>query len=874
MTLYSGNDNQPLDFSFQDLRGRNFNKLILEKASFVDSFMGVKITGKFTSCLLSFLVGCLLGFLSVLISRFLFESALSSKLAGLGSLLSLVFFWATLHWSGPIRAITLTTSLVGSYGTLMGILSVSSRNPEIGLSALSLASTFTLIVGCLFIGITCAAGAKLIIGKWMILWIGLGASLSGVAVPSSGGGDFANVIRQADNVGITVTVLLTLLMTAICQDISKRVLLDIPDFGLLRRWAVNLTTLGSTSFQKSNLKAADFSGAKLAGANFSGATLDYISWSGAQGLRWAKWDIGSPLSEPKVIELLTRETGESTHYKNLNLSFTNLANADLRKLILVGSNLTATNLRGANLEGADLSDVRAIGTDFTGAKLTGACVQNWRIDASTHLGGIDCRYVFLAEGYQDRQPASGEFEPGDFAKLYQTVVDTFDLIFRNGIDWRTFQASLEEARRTHPDANLTMQSVESKGDGYVIIKLQVESNQDKEHLHQLLKQIYAERQRELEGYYQQTLEQKEDQIETLINLSNRLSGLLPQHLSRTDVGQTVLLSLLQGSLLEGLTVSAQVWSIQGQLLFTQVGQLPAAPELLTAYQRWQKLYQAQNPFEFDLAPVTNFSLAELSQAAEELKQQLNLWLGSVGFLPIAGRLRSTLEPSQQITVTWQTEDPAIQQLPLHCWNFFDDYPLAALTWGFLNTRSLPSAKHSRPQRRVLSVLGMSGDIDVERDGQILDALPEGEVCILRQPGFCDLTNALWDSQGWDIFCFSGHSALQGDQIWINDQESISLNQMEYALMAAAQNGLSVSIFNCCQGIRLAQQFANVVSAGVVVMREPVPDAVAQAFLQYLLEHLENQQPLAHSLKNAREQLQGMEREFPWVSWLPMAFWLP
>lgn len=869
-------NNQTPNFSCKDLGGQKFNGMQLQRGSFVNIRTGVKWQWEFISYLLSFSIGCLLGFLSSLISYYLLDLAFLSKAIGLGSLVILIYFWLILRQSGPSKAIIWTTSIVAVYGTFMGVFSVASKAPEIGRSTLLFASTFTLILGCLFLGIVCCAGTRLVISRWMIACLYLGSALSGVAVSTFGSGSFGKVIRQSGSLGITLTLLFSLLIASICQDMSRRVLLDIPDFRTLRRWAIIWSTFGNTNFQKANLSSANFSGASLAGANFSGTILDYVDWSKAQGLPWVKWDANSPLSNPKVIELLTQKTGAFTHYKNhenLNLSFTNLAGADLKGLKLAGSNLTATNLRGANLEGADLSDVRAVGADFTGAMLTGACLQNWRIDASTRLHDVNCRYVFLSKDDRDRQPASGEFEPGDFARLYQTVVDTFDLIFRNGLDWKIFEASLEEVRRTHPDANLTMQGVDTKGDGYVVIKLQVEGRQDKGHLHKLLKQDYVERLQAIEGEYQKRLEEQQEQIGQLINVADHLT----RQPLRTNKGQTVLLSFIQGSLLEGLTVSAQVWSTQGTLLFTQVGQLPAAPELTIAYQRWQRLYQAQHPLDqdgFDPTPITNFSLVELNQSAKYLVQQLNRWLASASFLSIDQRLRSTLEADQPITVTCQTNDIAIQQLPLHCWRFFDAYPQAALTLSFLNTRSLPMVGHFRSQRRVLSVLGITSDIDVEQDGQILKTLPGVETCMLRQPSLRELTEALWEPRGWDIFCFSGHSALQGNQIWINEQESISLSEMEYALTNAIQAGLSIAIFNCCQGIRLARQFANVVSAGVVVMREPIPDSVAQVFLQYLVKHLENQQSLAHSLKNAREQLQGVEQDFPWVSWLPMAFWLP
>ena len=863
------------DFSYRDLSGKSFKKRSLQGAAFQNIKTGLKLRWKSLSCLLVFIIGSLLGFISALICYFLLEVNFLDNLSGIGILITVISFWWLFRQTGLEKSVAWITSFVAIYGTFMGGISIVTSSPSVGISALLFAATFTILLGCIFLGIVCCAGVRLTIGKWMIVWLLSGALLSGSAVSILGRGPIGVLINESGLLGVILTLLIVFLLTSACKDMGNVVLLDLENAELrsLLRWSITWSTLGNTNFRNADLTEADFSNANLTGADFSHAKLHHINWFGAKKLSWARWDSDSPLSNPKVVQILTNKKGVSYDCSHLNLSFTNLTSADLRDLDFKGSNLTGANLQNANLEGTNLSDIRAIGTDFRGAKLTGICLQNWQIDASTRLDNVHCRYVFLSEGYRDRQPASGEFEPGDFAKLYQTVVDTFDLIFRNGLDWKTFQASLDKIRHTNPESNLSVQSVESKGDGYFVVKLQVESTQNKEHIHQLLKQEYADRLQRLEEKYRQRLAQQQDQIGKLINVADYLTQ--PQEM--TNPGQTVLLSFLNGSLSDGFTVSSQVWSRQGTLLFTQVGQLPPAPAILTSYQRWQKIYRAQQPLyqdEFDPTPITNFSLSELNQSAEYLVQQLNIWFESASFLQIDQRLRSTLDPDQKITVTVQTDDITMQQLPLHCWRFFDAYPQASLTLSFLNTRALSSVKRIRSHQRALLVLGLTSELDVKQDQKIMSDLSGVEICVLEQPSMQELTECLWDPQGWDIFCFSGHSALQGNNIWLNAQDAISLDEMKYALRTASQKGLSVSIFNCCQGIRLAQQFSNVVSTGVVVMREPIPDLVAQVFLRYLLESLENHQSLAHSLKFAREQLQGMERDFPCVTWLPVVYWLP
>jgi CHASE2 domain-containing sensor protein len=55
---------------------------------------------------------------------------------------------------------------------------------------------------------------------------------------------------------------------------------------------------------------------------------------------------------------------------------------------------------------------------------------------------------------------------------------------------------------------------------------------------------------------------------------------------------------------------------------------------------------------------------------------------------------------------------------------------------------------------------------------------------------------------------------------------------------------------------------------MIVMREPVPDAIAQAFLKYFLPAFASGKPLYLAVQEARQRLQGLEDEFPCASWLP------
>ncbi|MEM1256478.1 MAG: pentapeptide repeat-containing protein [Cyanobacteria bacterium P01_H01_bin.21] len=867
--------------SLQDLKGQSFAHQALQGTNFSGCYGGVLPHWRLFSGLLAHVTGHLIGFIAALVSYFLLSENFSNQLTGIGSCAILVILWLVLWKRGLGRAIATVTGAVVLYGVLAGIIAVAFSPAQVSESTLLLVSAFTLIVGGTIWAISSLIGTQLVVGRASVLLFALGIILNVLLVPRFGQSPIATTIAQAGNTGLAITISLVLALSLICGHISKTVLSDSSQHQILRRLGIAWSTLGNTSFYRANLTTANFAGTHLAGTDFRQATLKYVNWRGATGLRWARWG-ESQLADARVVELLTQNLGHWREYCSVDLSFTDLAGADLCKLNLAQANLTGANLRGANLEGTTLTNVTAIGADLTEARLTGACLQNWSIDASTQLDRVDCRYVYLREHPKpgtddcDRKPATGEFEPGDFVRLYQTVVDTVELIFRDGIDWKAFHASLEKARQANPATDLVMQSIETKGDGYVVIKLKVEGPDSKADIHQTLTQQYEAQLKALEGSYRQALESQlnkyQEQTQAILQIQAQLAQ-QPRQVPE-NIGQSVIITFPHGSLSEGFTVFVQVWSAAQTLLRTQVGSLPGNPKLLVAYQRWQQLYQAQQPFFYDgmeCNTVTNFSRVEFNQTADSVLQGINTWLNSPGFQPIDQCLRSALEPAQAITMTWQMDDMALQQLPLHSWHFFDDYPKAALTYSFLNTRHIPTVKVQRQHKRVLLVLGMADGLDVEADKTLWQSLPSVTVRCLVRPTVQKLNEALWEAEGWDIFCFSGHSAFQGDRIWLNEKEFLSLDDLKYALRQATQQGLSLSIFNCCQGLKLAQQFTNAISTGITVMREPVPDQIAQQFLRYLVENLNTQTTTAHAVKAAREQLQGLELDFPWTSWLPAIF---
>jgi branched-chain amino acid transport system substrate-binding protein len=89
------------------------------------------------------------------------------------------------------------------------------------------------------------------------------------------------------------------------------------------------------------------------------------------------------------------------------------------------------------------------------------------------------------------------------------------------------------------------------------------------------------------------------------------------------------------------------------------------------------------------------------------------------------------------------------------------------------------------------------------------------------------------------------------------------------MKTALANGLKLAIFNSCDGLRLAGALAHLHIPLVIVMREPVPDQVAQAFLRYFLQAFAQGQSVYLAVREARERLQGLEGQYPCATWLPI-----
>ena len=346
------------------------------------------------------------------------------------------------------------------------------------------------------------------------------------------------------------------------------------------------------------------------------------------------------------------------------------------------------------------------------------------------------------------------------------------------------------------------------------------------------------------------------------------------------MSKLVVINLEKGNMRDGFApVTAQIWETNHSRPTQFTGSLPAAPQISESYKRFQLIYQAvyqrhksRSQLQVEAVGLNNVGQVDFSDVCQLLYEQINAWLNSNSFRPIDQQLRARLALDEEFQVVIETSDYFIRRLPWHLWNFFEDYQSCEVALGTPSYEKVhPLSKNTTDKVKILSILGNSEGIDVQQDRALLEKLPDASTVFLVEPSRHELDKWLWETQGWDILFFAGHSQSDGDvgQIHINKTHSLTIPELRNALKYAISRGLRLAIFNSCDGLGLARQLADLQIPQIIVMRENVPDVIAQEFLKYFLTAFSGGQSFYSAVRYARERLQGLEDDFPGASWLPV-----
>ncbi|MCJ8278411.1 MAG: substrate-binding domain-containing protein [Rivularia sp. ALOHA_DT_140] len=319
---------------------------------------------------------------------------------------------------------------------------------------------------------------------------------------------------------------------------------------------------------------------------------------------------------------------------------------------------------------------------------------------------------------------------------------------------------------------------------------------------------------------------------------------------------------------------------------------PLPSQLESSFNNWQLAYRqidaVRSVFTSRLTPksVTKYSSAEYTTSVKEC---LNQWLncGNHTWLPVRDRLIAIAQQldqtNEEIRIIIDAKAVNLRRLPWQEWSLFEEhYPQVEIALSAVQSTH-KITNYALPQSskiRVLVAVGRSDGINTKNDLEVIKELEQygAEVVCLMQPNRQELCNTLWDEKGYHIFIFTGHSgSKENGQIgWIelNENDSLSIEEFKEALKQAINKGLQLAIFNSCDGLGLANQLAQLHLPRCIVMREPVPDSVAVAFLKYFFAEFTRNQSLSKSLNKARKRLEHFNLDFPGAVWLPTICIIP
>jgi uncharacterized protein YjbI with pentapeptide repeats len=536
---FKGQDLTGADFSHAHIQSANFTKAILKGANFSHAKAGLQRRQAIFLVAVPFFIATLLGVVAGIggfaTANFMLADNIKPYFIPAASTLIVLFIpsililqqgyakarevWNSKSEDNTVFSLSLMIAILGMVSLVFAIVLNLSKNHESAV-VLVIFSILSLIVSALSF-VALAGVGEIAIFLAIAVALAVPVTVFGAIALVGVRNGFLNT-ALAIEIGGVIVVFIGFL--AIYIGIKARSGYYL--FSYIRMIVVNFAALGGTSFRGANLTNANFSHSLLKSTDFREANLTNTYFRHSKKLHQSRQENPnySMLSNPPVRDLLvTGKKSQRGSYEGANLRGAYLEGADLNYANLRGADLTGANLQGACLEWAILTQAQAIGTDFTNARMTGACVEAWNIENSTKLDNVDCRFVYLLENFKpgtddrERRPSSGEFKPGEFTKLFEEVLNTVDLIFRNGVDWKAFVAAFTKVELENEETELTIQGIENKGDGVFVIKVSVPPDTNKEKIHSEFTENYLLALEALEAKYivelkEVELKGKDDQI--------------------------------------------------------------------------------------------------------------------------------------------------------------------------------------------------------------------------------------------------------------------------------------------------------------------------------------------------------------------------
>jgi uncharacterized protein YjbI with pentapeptide repeats len=525
---FKGLDLREENFSYADLRGTDFTNTILKGVNFRNAKFGLPLSLLVLLLISSILLSALSG-IGLKLALTPLISAVNNKFV---SGVTILFLLATFSLITIRRGLLIAGLVTLIVAVIIAVVAAGIGSGSDGFAAGALVGVIVGVgiiatFGCGVLAVSVAGAVAMNIAEKI--------AIAGVGVVALLGAGVVAVTEMVNNVTVVATIL-TGTGIILGAYIAIQALAGDKNFTFIQQIAVAFAAIGGTSFRGADLTDANFTQATLKNTDFRGAILTRTCWKDAKKLDCAR--VGnSILAKASVRDLLLSGNGYKKSFAGHDLKGTYLAGANLNEANLREADLSEAMLQGAYLEGANLTKNQSIGTDFTNAHLTDACLEAWTIDSTTKLEKVDCRYFYLLEhphpitGDRERRPHAPDknFEPGDFEKLYKKIMNTVQILLRNGINKEAFAIAFQKLMEENPEITPdSIQGVEKK-DNDVLLTLQVPEGTDKAKIERDFNEPYKlEAQKQaalLEAEVRHSKEMKEVTMTLASNLSNLLSNL-------------------------------------------------------------------------------------------------------------------------------------------------------------------------------------------------------------------------------------------------------------------------------------------------------------------------------------------------------------
>jgi ABC-type phosphate transport system substrate-binding protein len=340
--------------------------------------------------------------------------------------------------------------------------------------------------------------------------------------------------------------------------------------------------------------------------------------------------------------------------------------------------------------------------------------------------------------------------------------------------------------------------------------------------------------------------------------------------------KAVLLTL-DGSLEEGFFCRLAIRDATQRTEVETIGKLPENLEIKRLYQDWRDLYNYHIHLDASIirGPRLGVVAQETTNVSDVVVRQalvdcLNGWLDSNSFRAIERELLRGLT-EQPMRFIIQSEERNLWRLPWREWSLLERVN-PEFVFCPSETRAVPGTTlmPTRDRVRMLTILGDCTNINTEIDRQIVEQLPDAETVVLHQPTIQEICEALRDPEGFNLLLFSGHSFSLGDSglLSLNEKDQVSINNFSKALRVAVGRGLKLAIFNSCESLSFGRDLARLVPQ-TILMKESIPDAFAQEFLQRFFHYFSQRLPITVAVQQTRDELEHFDAHYPDVTSAPV-----